>query len=80
MNQTFRRPDSGSAAMSIIGQEREGRESIREKSATWTDGGGGPSFATRVFCGEGRRGTSVSLVHKHLVILIRWSENSHPSQ
>lgn len=53
MNQTLRRPDSGSAAMSIIGQEREGRERIREKSATWTEGGGGRHLPPEGFVARG---------------------------
>lgn len=63
VNQTFRHPDSGSAAMSIIGQERERREASGRRVPHGQKGGGGPSFATRAFCGEG---TSASLVQRHL--------------
>lgn len=69
VNQTFRHPDSDSAAMSIIGQERERREASGRRVPHEQKEGEAHHLPPECFCGERRDGTSVSLVQRHLVML-----------
>lgn len=80
VNQTFRHPDSASAAMSIIGQERERREASGRR-VPHGQKGGRPSICHQsvLWRGEARNISESSPKAFGDTPLILWSENFYPS-